>query len=215
MKPILAVLSILTVAILVLAAKGYAQTATITYTYDDLNRVTNVSYQGGTGQTFTPDEAGNITESTVMPAPVDSKGVSATDWAFLGTAQTCGCGIPDAWAFSNGLDFLDPNLASETPDNDGVTNLAKYQAYGNPEAINQSTRVGYTSLQAAYKDAQYGDTILIQSVQVSEDLTADRDITVTFDGGSDADLNASATTILGTVKVSSGTLIMNNCVVSN
>jgi hypothetical protein len=41
-KAIHVVFSMLVVAILAFAVTGHAQTATITYTYDDLNRVTNV-----------------------------------------------------------------------------------------------------------------------------------------------------------------------------
>jgi hypothetical protein len=41
-KAIHVLFSILVVAILSFAVAGHAQTATITYTYDDLNRVTNV-----------------------------------------------------------------------------------------------------------------------------------------------------------------------------
>ena len=74
MKAIHVVFFTIILAILGFAGTAHAQTATITYTYDDLNRVTNVSYQGGVAQTFAPDEAGNITSGTVVPAPVDSKG---------------------------------------------------------------------------------------------------------------------------------------------
>ena len=59
-----------------------------------------------------------------------------------------------------GLDWYDPNLANEDPNNDGLTNLQEYQAGGNPDypIINTRTGVGYTSLQAAYNAAQNGDT---------------------------------------------------------
>ncbi len=131
MKPILAAFSIFIVATLILAVTGHAQTATITYTYDDLNRLTNVSYQGGVAQTFNPDEAGNISTSTVTTASVDSRGINATTWAFFGNTSSCNCGIPDAWAYTYGENYYDPNLAMEDPDSDSDTNLADYQA-GDP-----------------------------------------------------------------------------------
>ena len=131
-KPIFAVFSVL-VAILGFAVTASAQTATITYTYDDLNRVTNVSYQGGITQTFTPNDAGNITASSVTTASVDVRGVNATAYAFFGTTtSSCNCGIPDAWAYTYGLDWYDPNLANESPENDGVTNWDAYSWDENP-----------------------------------------------------------------------------------
>jgi hypothetical protein len=140
MKPILTVFSILLVAVLGFTPRAHAQTATITYTYDDLNRVTNVSYAGGVSdnqagitQSFTPNDAGNITASTVTTASVDSKGVNATTWAFFGNTSSCNCGIPDAWAYTYGLDYYDPNLANESPENNGVTNLYAYQQSENPD----------------------------------------------------------------------------------
>ncbi len=133
MKAITVVFSILVVAILGFAITGHAATATITYTYDDLNRLTAVSYQGGIVQTFTPDEAGNITSSTVTASPVDSKGVSATTWAFFGTTDTSPGGIPDAWDYTYALNPYDPNVAYEDPDRDGYTNLAEYLAGTNPD----------------------------------------------------------------------------------
>jgi len=60
-----------------------------------LNRVTNVSYQGGVVQTFAPDETGNSLSNTMTPAPLDLKAVSATTWAFFATADAER--IPDAW----------------------------------------------------------------------------------------------------------------------
>jgi hypothetical protein len=139
----IAIFPILVAATLGLAVAVNAQTATITCTYDDLNRLTSVSYAGGVSnnqsgitQTFTPDEAGNITSSTVTTASVDSKGVNAVTWAFFGNTSTGNCGIPDAWAYTYGLDWYDPNLANESPENDGVTNLYAYQQSENPNNPN-------------------------------------------------------------------------------
>ncbi len=57
MKPIHVVFSILVVAIFGFGVTGHAQTATITYTYDDLNRVTNASSYPSMGFTYTKDTA--------------------------------------------------------------------------------------------------------------------------------------------------------------
>jgi len=53
------VFSILVVAILGFSIAGHAATATISYTYDDLNCLTAIGYRGGVTQTFAPDEAVN------------------------------------------------------------------------------------------------------------------------------------------------------------
>ncbi|MGO9377510.1 MAG: hypothetical protein ACLP29_03025 [Dissulfurispiraceae bacterium] len=52
MKSIYVVFSIFVGAVLGFAVPVHAQTATVTFTYDDLNRLTNVSYQGGISQTL-------------------------------------------------------------------------------------------------------------------------------------------------------------------
>lgn len=228
MKSTHLVFSILVIAVFGFAITGHAQTATITYTYDDLNRLTNVSYAGGVSdnqagitQTFTPNDAGNITASTVTTAPVDGQGVNQTTWAFFGNTSSCNCGIPDAWAFTYGLDWYDPNLASEDPNNDGLTNLQEYQSGGDPDypvidiSTSTGTGTGYTSLQAAYNAAQNGDTILIQSVQLVGDFNANQGISVTIYGGNGNDLNNGVTTIVGAVTISSGTVIMSNCIIAN
>jgi hypothetical protein len=41
-------------------------------------------------------------------------------------------GIPDSWALANGLNPLDPTLALEDPDRDGLTNLEEFQLGTNP-----------------------------------------------------------------------------------
>ncbi len=43
------------------------------------------------------------------------------------TPDTDGDGMPDGWEVKHGLDPLDPDDASEDPDNDGLSNLEEYQ----------------------------------------------------------------------------------------
>ena len=41
--------------------------------------------------------------------------------------STVGDGIPDGWKVAHGLDPLDPTVAAQDPDNDGLNNLQEYQ----------------------------------------------------------------------------------------
>ena len=74
------------------------------------------------------------------------------------------------------------------------------------------------SIQTAYDSAADGDVIMIQASDFSEDLIFDRNITVTLSGGNDCDyvINPAMTTIsTGSLKISSGTLIIENLVIES
>ncbi|MGO9022062.1 MAG: InlB B-repeat-containing protein [Syntrophobacteraceae bacterium] len=81
------------------------------------------------------------------------------------------------------------------------------------------TNLCYQHLQDAYNAALTGDTILIQNVDLTESFTANStsSISVTIEGGytSDFSSNPGTTTITGEVTISSGTVTMGNCVISN
>jgi hypothetical protein len=82
---------------------------------------------------------------------------------------------------------------------------------------NEFTSITYPSLQAAYNAASDGDIILIQNVQLTENFNANLNIWVTIDGGynSDYSANPGMTTIKGAPVISSGTVTMMNCLISN
>ncbi|MFZ0929600.1 MAG: hypothetical protein WAN11_13430 [Syntrophobacteraceae bacterium] len=81
------------------------------------------------------------------------------------------------------------------------------------------TNLCYQHLQDAYNAAQNLDAILIQNIDLTESFTANSNssISVTIEGGYTADFssNPGTTTITGEVTISSGTVTMGNCVISN
>lgn len=81
---------------------------------------------------------------------------------------------------------------------------------------NTRTNITYPSLQAAYNAASDADIILIQSVELTENFNANRNIWVTIDGGynSDYSANPGTTTIQGAPVISSGAVTMEDIVIS-
>jgi hypothetical protein len=75
--------------------------------------------------------------------------------------------------------------------------------------------VYFSALQAAYDDAIEGDTIQSQAWHLPENLSFDRNISITLKGGYDSLFtnNPSATTINGTLTISEGSVIVDNIVI--
>jgi hypothetical protein len=83
----------------------------------------------------------------------------------------------------------------------------------------KNSRTGqlYTSIGAAYQDAQNGDTILAQNVQLIESFAANRNVSVTIDGGYLADFitHSGVTTIKGAEVIGNGVVTWKNFEISN
>jgi len=84
-------------------------------------------------------------------ADIDSDGYGVPDDRKIliygttpGAWSTTGDGIPDGWAIINGLNPLDPSVASQDPFGDGVSNLLKYLLGGTPHKF--STALSSASL---------------------------------------------------------------------
>lgn len=82
---------------------------------------------------------------------------------------------------------------------------------------NTATGISYAGLQAAYDAASDGNTLLAQSAELTGNFTAQRDITVSIDGGYNCDFSANPypTTLKGAVAINNGTVTMTNFVISN
>ena len=81
---------------------------------------------------------------------------------------------------------------------------------------NATASTFHETVQGAYDNASDHDTILSQSVLLTGNFSANRDITVTIDGGYNADftLNPDKTTIQGVVNISNGTVTMTNYIIA-
>lgn len=73
----------------------------------------------------------------------------------------------------------------------------------------------YGSIQAAYNAANTGDTILVQSGSLFEDLTLNRDITITVQAGYDSGFSSVIGTsqLFGTGSITSGQAILANLII--
>lgn len=73
----------------------------------------------------------------------------------------------------------------------------------------------FDTIQMAYDSATEGNTIQVHSLEFTEDVTLDRNITTTLKGGYDCDYttNPGYTTVHGLLTVSNGTVIIENLVI--
>lgn len=86
---------------------------------------------------------------------------------------------------------------------------------GDP-AKNLRTGAMYSTLQAAYNVASEGDTILSQDIQLTGNFSADRDISITIDGGYDCNFssNSNKTTISGYITINNGIVNLENYIIA-
>ncbi|HLK48955.1 MAG TPA: Ig-like domain-containing protein [Bryobacteraceae bacterium] len=123
-----------------LTAAGQTLQLTVTATYPD-NTTRDVSAAAaGTAYTSSNPAIATISAAGLLTAVSTGRVViQATNEGASGIASfqvTLGGvshnGIPDSWALANGLNPLDPTLALEDPDRDGLTNLQEFQLGTNP-----------------------------------------------------------------------------------
>jgi YD repeat-containing protein len=84
-------------------------------------------------------------------------------------------------------------------------------------AKNTRTNLTYSSLNAAYGAAQNGDSLLVLAGTLTENFTANQNISVTIDGGYSAGFGSNqgaTTTIRGQQTIGSGTVTWKNFVIS-
>lgn len=72
--------------------------------------------------------------------------------------------------------------------------------------------VYYSSIQTAYDAAADGDLIQVMAEELAGDLSLNRVITITFDGGYDCSYStrSGVTTLKGTLTINAGTVVVNN-----
>jgi hypothetical protein len=128
-----------------LTTAGQIAQLTVTATYPDGSTQNVAAATAGTNYTTSNaaiasiDANGNVTAvssgTVVIQANNDgATGIIAIPIVLAGSSHQ---GIPDSWALSYGLNPLDPTLAAEDPDHDGLTNLQEFMLGTNP--INPDT----------------------------------------------------------------------------
>ena len=86
-----------------------------------------------------------------------------------------------------------------------------------PVRILQNPSAQFNSIQEAYNQAEEGNTIQCRDVTVYENLTLNRPVNVTIEGGYNADFSANAggvTAIIGTLYVSNGKIYTKNIIIT-
>ena len=150
-----------------------------------------------------------------------------------------GSGCDKIYYTTDGSTPTTSSLVYSAPINISVTTALKFFAKdhaGNSEAVetqgytidtsfcpNSPVKIGtasYTSLQAAYNAAVSGDTIKCRNLTFIENLTINRNIAVTLEGGYDCGYTTNAggtTTIKGmlTTTTGGGTLTIKNFILTN
>ena len=209
--------------------------ASITYTYDELDRVKEITLENGQKITYEYDQIGNIIRKTpsgnvvTLTASAMSGGAIYPNGSITITvggtkvysiAPYAGYAIESVYVdgVSQGA------ISSYTFSNIAASHTIDAYFRIDPNACsNQSVRLAratsvyFTSLQAAYNAATDGDVIQAQTQLLTENLNANRNIAVTIDGGYTCNYgsNPDVTYLLGSATLSSGTVTMKNFQIRN
>jgi len=154
--------------------------ASINYSYDNIGRLTHVSYDNGGHISYDYDAAGNITQITSNFTSMD----------------TDGDGMSDSWEINNNLN-PHVNDASLDADSDTYTNLEEYQAGTNPQDPNSHPVVsGFT----VTTNASSGGSVSPSTRTVSSGntttftITANTDYNINFVSGCGGSLSGTTFT---------------------
>lgn len=195
---------------------------TAMYEYDDLYRLHKATYGDGTIIEYHYDEIGNITNRIV------TKPNTYTITVTQSTGGTITPGTTSVTYHGSQTFTIAPDPGYHTVDVIvNGTSQGAWQSYtfSNVAADNSITATftedppfridgkgDYAMLQDAYDSAADGDTIKCRSVIITNSLTASRNISVTIDGGYNADFssNPTNTTLIGSMTINSGTVNIKN-----
>ncbi len=207
---------------------------TINHVYDDLNRLIRVEYADGTVTEYEYDEIGNRQVKRNVLPPVVNFSCTPTSGSVPFTVSCTDHSLhnPTSWLWdfgegptsaqqnpthtytttgSNTVSLTVTNIAGS--DTKTMVNYITVQPCPNlPVRIAGTTPSYYSTLQAAYDAAANGDTIQSLAVNFIDNFNANRDISVTLNGGYGCGyISQIGNTVLqGMVTTSAGTLTIGN-----
>lgn len=222
-----------TVSLLLSAVSSFADS--MTYTYDDLNRLKQVLYSDGT-IVYDYDEVGNrLQKGVYKPITPDFQAAPTIGYSpLLVTFTDASTGNPTAWLWN----FGDSSLLSTAQNpthiykNTGSNDLPYTAALtvSNPTGSYFISKVitvkpcatlvrivgkgAYASLQAAYDVAAANDVIQMLAQDYTGNLNANRNISVTIEGGKTCDYLTTLgnTTFRGMMTIINGTVTVKDIV---
>lgn len=194
---------------------------TVQYTYDELNRLKQATYGDGTVIIYNYDEIGNITNRNVTKPNMHTITVIQSTGGTI-TPGTTSVTYHGSAAFTISPDpgyhtvdvIVDGSSLGSWP-NWSVSNIDKdytITASFTETAPFRVNGIDYSTLQEAYDNAPDGSTVKCQSITFTGGLTASRNISVTIDGGYNADFtsNPTKTTLVGMMTINNGTVTIKN-----
>ena len=222
---------LLVTGVLGLTLVSFAET--VTYTYDNLGRLIQVDYGNGVIIKYEYDKAGN--RQKAYTPPVANFTVPSTTGNFPYTICFTDTSSYDPiswlWDFGDGTTstlrnpchtYRAPGTYTVTltvsnlggPDTETRTNYIIIQICPNlPVRIAGASPTYYSTLQAAYDAAVNGNTIESQAIRFIGNLSANRNISITLEGGYDCIYtgnNLSETLLKGMITTGSGTVTIEN-----
>lgn len=220
-----------------LLCANIAVATTATYTYDELNRLTQVSYDDGTVIVYAYDEIGNrtITYSNPKADFTASPTTGVLPLTVNFTDASTGNIVSWQWTFGDGSASNTQQNPTNTYYNVGMytvsltatnpagtntvtkTNYINVQPCTGPSHVQIVGKSSYAKLQDAYNAAADGDIILAQAQVFAENLNVNRNISVSLAGGyvCDYSTNPGTTKLQGVLTTSSGTLTIKDIILSN
>ena len=211
----------------------YDNGTNVTYIYDELgNRLSRIVVPDSSAPDIpsapsVPNGAVSVpTSSNLSWSGGDPDGDSVIYNLYIGTDNPPTSRVASGASTS----FLMQNLSCGTTYYWSITSIDQHGAvvYGpvwhfttadpGPPVRNLRTpTIAYSSIQTAYEAAADGDTLLVQNLQFTENLDADKYISITIDGGYDCAFgaNPNKSVLKGQSRIIHGTVTMKNIQISN
>lgn len=216
------ILMVLAVVMILLKPGIGIGSETVQYQYDEMNRLKQATYGDGTVIIYNYDEIGNLLSQTVNKPSMYTITVAQSTGGTIAPSTTSVTNhgyatfyiTPDSGYHI--VDIIVDNVSQGAWQSYTFSNVSAYHTITASFTQNPPFRIvgrgDYSTLQAAYDGAADGDTIKCQSVTFTGSLTANRNISVTIDGGYNSDYtsNPTKTTLIGMVSINSGTVNIKN-----